>query len=461
MKVLIMAGGSGTRLWPLSRETYPKQFLKILGDKSLLRITYERLLKLVDHKDIIVATSGEYEYHVRNDLYPYEGYSLILEPERKNTGPTILLGMLFALEKLSAKEDEVLLVIPSDHYVKPEERYAQYLSFGEKLAKMGYMVAFGIKPSYPDTNFGYIKLGDTIFSEKDLSAYRIDYFVEKPPYQTAQNFLKEGSYMWNSGNFAFTLKVGLEEFKTNAPELWQWAQKGFHHLMENYSKLTEVAFDYIEMEKTKRGAVIPMDIEWSDIGSFEGLYRVLPRDDNGNVCVGNTLCIDTENTLAYSVERLLALVGVKNVAVVEERDALLVIKRDMSHKVKDLVGVLKKMGRREAKYHVEVHERWGKRLLLDEGEAYKIYKLTIYPNRQMGPYMHMHSTRTWMVLKGTLLFKLKDSEKYASTGENLFIGKAQAYSIKNTGFIPAELIEVRVGEYLGEDDQVLIDSKAL
>lgn len=458
MKALIMAGGSGTRLWPLSREKYPKQFLKIFGNKSLLRLTYERLLKLVHHKDIIIATSEEYEYHVKNDLYPYEGYSLILEPERKNTGPTVLLGMLFALEKLSVKEDEVLLVIPSDHYIKPEERYVQYLNFGKKLAKMGYVVAFGINPSHPDPNFGYIKLGETLLSEEDLMAYRIDRFVEKPSYSTAQEFLREGSYMWNSGNFAFTIKVGLEEFKTNAPELWEFAQRGFHYTMENYSKLPEIAFDYIEMEKTKRGAVIPMDVEWSDIGSFEGLYRVLPKDDNSNACVGDTLCIDTENTLAYSTERLLALVGVNNVAVVEERDALLVIRRDMSHKVRDLVAMLKNMGRKEAKYHVEVHEEWGKRLLLDEGNAYKIYKLTIYPGREMGPYMHMHSTRTWMVLRGTLLFKLKDSERYASVGENLFIGKAQAYSIKNTGFIPAELIEVRVGEYLGEDDQVPVET---
>ena len=454
MKALIMAGGSGTRLWPLSREKYPKQFLKIFGEKSLLRLTYERLLRLLDHRDIIIATSKEYEYHVRNDLYPYDGYSLVLEPERKNTGPTVLLGLLFALEKLSSSEDEVFFVIPSDHYIQPEERYLDYLRFAQKVAKMGYVVAFGIKPSSPDTNFGYIKLGEKLLSEGEAVAYNMERFVEKPSYQLAQDFLRDGSYMWNSGNFAFTIKVGLEEIKTNASHMWELSGESFGVMIENYSKLPEIAFDYMQMEKTKRGAVIPMDIVWSDVGSFEGLYRVLPSNHKGNVHVGDTLCLDSENTLAYSTDRLVALIGVRDVAVVEERDAVLVLSRDASHKVKDLVNHLISMGRREAKYHVELHERWGKRLLLDEGNAYKIYKLTIYPNREIGPHMHMHSTRTWMVLKGTLLFNSKGEESFVSVGDSRFVNKATPYLIRNSGFIPAELIEVRVGEYLEDDDVI-------
>lgn len=454
MKALIMAGGSGTRLWPLSREKYPKQFLKVLGDKSLLKLTYERLLNFLDHSDIMIATSYEYEYHVRNHLYPYEGYSLILEPEKKNTGPTVMLGILFALEKLLSSEDDVLFVVPSDHYLYPTEKYVNYLKFGAKLARMGYIVTFGIKPSSPDTNFGYIKLGKSILSEGDYTAYQMERFVEKPSYTVAQNFLEEGSYMWNSGNFALTLKTGLEEIKENAPELWQFAREGFEHTLRNYSKLPEIAFDYIEMEKTKKGAVIPMDINWSDVGSFEGLYKVLPVNDRGNAHVGDTLIMDAENTLAYSTERLVALIGVSDVAVVEERDAVLVIRRDASHKVRDLVNKLKSMGRREAKYHVEIHERWGRRLLLDEGNTYKIYRLTIYPQREIGPHMHMHSTRTWMILSGTLLFNVKREEKFVSVGDSCFAGKATPYFIKNQGFIPAELIEVRVGEYLGDEDVI-------
>ncbi|RMH01469.1 MAG: mannose-1-phosphate guanylyltransferase/mannose-6-phosphate isomerase, partial [Aquificota bacterium] len=384
----------------------------------------------------------------------YEGYSLILEPERKNTGPTALLGMLFALEKLKASEDEVLFVVPSDHYIEPEEKYVEYLKLGEKVAKMGYVVAFGIKPSSPDTNFGYIKLGSQILSEKEATAYKIERFVEKPPYELAQEFLKDGSYMWNSGGFAFTIGVGLEEIKSNAPDMWELAGGSFEGMIKNYSRLPEIAFDYIEMEKTKRGAVIPMDILWSDVGSFEGLYRVLPSNSNGNAHVGDVLFLDAENTLAYTSGRLLALIGVKDVAVIEERDAVLVLKRDASHKVKDLVSRLKSLGRREAKYHVEVHERWGKRLLLEEGDTYKIYKLTLYPSKEIGPQMHMHSTRTWMILKGTLLFEINQDKNYASVGDSRFANKTTPYFIKNVGFVPAELIEVRVGEYLGDEDVV-------
>lgn len=451
-----MAGGSGTRLWPLSREKYPKQFLKVFGQKSLLRLTFERLLKLLEPKDIMVATSEEYEYHVRNDLYPYDGYSVILEPERKNTGPTVALGMLYALERLSSKEDEIFFVIPSDHYIEPVDKYVNYLRFGGDISREGYVVAFGIKPWEPNTNFGYIKIGEGLMEDGGFRAYRMAEFVEKPDISLAELFFKDGGYFWNSGNFVFTIETGLRELVEHSPEIGSFAQKGFNYTLKNYRELPEIAFDYVEMEKTKKGAVIPMDILWSDVGSFDGLYRILPNKDDksSNAHIGDVLCIDSENTLAYSTGRLIGLIGVKDIAVVEERDAILVIKKDMSSKVRDLVNMLKGMGREEAKHHVEIHERWGKRLLLDKGPSYKIYRITIYPNKDIGPQMHMHSTRTWMVLGGTLLLKSNGKEGFISVGDSGYVHKATPYYIQNRGFIPAEVIEVRVGEYLEDDDLI-------
>ncbi len=454
MKVLILAGGSGTRLWPLSRENYPKQFLKLFDNKSFLRMTYERALKLVEHKDIVVITHKSYRNNVINDLFPYEGYSLLAEDYRKNTGPAIALGMVYLKDVLKVQDDEVVFVLASDHFIKPEEKFVEYLKFAYNIAKGGYVVAFGIRPSRPEENFGYIKAG-TLLEEKDgFKAYTIEHFIEKPNKEIAQKFFEAGYYFWNSGNFALSLGTAFEELKLNAPEIHELMVYGYNEFVRDYHKLPEKAFDYIEMEKTKKGVVVPMeDIFWSDVGSFDGLYSLMEKNERENVCVGKSVCFESENSLVYANSKLVCWLNVKDITVVEDRDVVLVMKKGSAGKVRDLVKLLKDKDYKEAYFHIENSFEWGTELILEEGSGYKICKLNILPNKSIGPRIHMHHNRSWIVLKGTLYIEqAKGNAGYYTSGDVVHVYKTTTYSIKNVGLLVAELLEIRMGEYVEDND---------
>ncbi|MCX8060096.1 MAG: sugar phosphate nucleotidyltransferase, partial [Aquificaceae bacterium] len=398
----------------------------------------------------------DYEHHIRNDLYPYEGYSLILEPQRRNTGPAVALGLTYMAEVLGAGGGEVVAVLASDHYIDPPEVFEKYLRFASQVATEGYLVAFGLLPDAPNVNFGYIKQGEEILRSDGMQAYRIESFIEKPPLEKAELLLKEGGYYWNSGNFVLRLDVGMQEYEEHAPDIFEHMFKGYQHMLQHYSSLRDISFDYLEMERTRRGAVVPMRLKWSDVGSFEGLYALL-KDEGSNACVGDVLCVDTENSLVYSSDRLVCVLGMKDVVVVEEKDSLLVMKREDSARVRELVGRLKERSRKEAVYHVEINEPWGKRLLLEDGGVYRIYKLTVYPSKAITQRIHMHQNLIWLVLKGTVCFESQGSSQYKTPGETFYVQRATPYRLTNCGFIPAELIEVRTGEYLEDRDAVLLE----
>ncbi len=396
MKAVILAGGSGTRLWPLSRKKYPKQFLKLNGDESLLKQTVDRLLGKISSKDIIVVTNKDHKFHTEAELPNVK--DIILEPVAKNTAPAIALALIYCLEKLGCKEDEVIFVGSSDHAIKPQEKFIKYLKMAERQAKKGYIVTFGIKPDRPETGYGYI-LTEKCLDKKD-KAFKVKKFVEKPSSETAKRYLKSGKYFWNSGMFAFTIKTLLSEFKSCAPEIYKVMSLGYTKMLKNFKKLPEISIDYAICEKSNKVVNLPLDIYWNDIGSWDALYDVLEKDKNKNVRQGDVMAIDTQNTLVIGNKRCITTIGMKDCLVIETDDAILVAKRGEAQKVKDIVSLLKSQKRKEADEHLTLYREWGNYTILEEGPRYKIKKVILNPSKEIGLQVHRYRTEHWVVLKG-------------------------------------------------------------
>jgi len=458
MKVLILAGGSGTRLWPASRETYPKQFLKLNGKKSLLQQTIERILKISSPEDIILLTNEQYKFHVLaelNEISENLTDKILLEPARRNTAPAIAFGIKHCLERLSVEPSEVLLVCPSDHIIKPVEKFVEYVRLAEKVAKQGYLITFGIKPLYPETGYGYIK----ITGEDKGGYYSVERFIEKPDFETAKRFLSEGNYFWNSGMFAFTIETMIEELRLCAPEIYQLFNHPLEAMIANFHKMSDISIDYAVMEKSKKVVAIPMDIYWSDIGSWDSLYDVLEKDEKGNVILGNVLTKETENSLIIGNKRLIATVDLKDLIIVETDDALLIAKRGSAQKVKHIVEELKAWNRVEALEHKTVYRPWGEYTVLEEGPRYKIKRIVVKPGAKLSLQMHYHRSEHWVVVKGTAKVTIGDKVMYVHENESAYVPKSTPHRLENPGKVPLEIIEVQNGEYLGEDDIVRFDDE--
>jgi mannose-1-phosphate guanylyltransferase/mannose-6-phosphate isomerase len=458
MKVLILAGGSGTRLWPASRETYPKQFLKLNGKKSLLQQTIERILKTSSPEDIILLTNEQYKFHVLaelNEISENLTDKILLEPARRNTAPAIAFGMKYCLERLRVEPSEVLLVCPSDHIIKPVEKFVEYVRLAEKVAKQGYLITFGIKPLYPETGYGYIK----ITGEDKGGYYSVERFTEKPDFETAKRFLSEGNYFWNSGMFAFTIETMIEELRLCAPEIYQLFDHPLEAMIANFHKMPDISIDYAVMEKSKKVVAIPMDIYWSDIGSWDSLYDVLEKDEKGNVILGNVLTKETENSLIIGNKRLIATIDLKDLIIVETDDALLIAKRGSAQKVKHIVEELKAWNRVEALEHKTVYRPWGEYTVLEEGPRYKIKRIVVKPGAKLSLQMHYHRSEHWVVVKGTAKVTIGDKVMYIHENESAYVPKSTPHRLENPGKIPLEIIEVQNGEYVGEDDIVRLDDE--
>ncbi len=482
MKTIILAGGSGTRLFPMSRKKYPKQFLKIGDEKSLFQKTIERSLLAVNPEDLIIITNKDYQFHIKNQLSGLLANStnqlfnqstntqanIILEPIGRNTAPAIALAAKFALEKLKTHEDEVLFISPSDHVVSPSKKFAEYVKKAEKIAKEGYIVTFGVRPTKPETGYGYIESdGGSVGDSDSIGVYRVKQFHEKPGLETAKKYLEKGNYYWNSGIFAFTIKTILKKLEKHAPEIYEKMEnRTFEEVLKNFESMPNISIDYAVMEKTNKAVVLPLNLTWSDVGSWDAFYEVGEKDENGNVKIGNVVDIDTKDSLILGNKRVVSTVGIKDLIVVETDDVLLIAKKGEGQKVKEIVNKLKE--NREFKhlteFHTTVYRPWGSYTELEKGDRYRIKRITVKPGEALSLQLHYHRSEHWVVIKGTAKVVLEDkngklSEFFIKEDESMYVPKTRKHRLSNPGKVPLEIIEIQSGEYVGEDDIVRFDDK--
>lgn len=450
MKIVILAGGSGTRLWPVSRKAFPKQFLHF-GDKhSLLQKT---ILRFPNPADILIVTGQEYYHLVKSqvmEIAPGLEKQILVEPERKNTAPAIALAVKYLQEKMGMKDEECFLVSSSDHLISPVETFIAAARTAEKEAKKGKHVTFGIRPNKPETGYGYIKSAGTGISP-------VLKFVEKPDHETAKKYLLSGDYLWNSGIFVFQTGAFVKELYIHCPGVGKNLSLTFEELIQNFSDMPEISIDYALLEKSPSCTVIPLDVSWSDVGSWDSVYEMLDKDENQNAKIGNVLDIDTKNCLIVGEKRLISTVGIEDMLIIETEDALFLGKRGESQRVKNLVEELKKRSSRESEEHLTTHRPWGKYAILGEGERYKIKRIVVEPKQRLSLQRHYHRSEHWVVVQGTAKVTVDDKEMLLHENESVYIPKSAMHRLENPGKVNLELIEVQVGEYVGEDDIVRFD----
>lgn len=465
---VILSGGSGTRLWPLSRELYPKQLLPLVGKGTMLQETLARLSGVENVGEPIVVCNESHRFLVAEQLLEAgaKPQAIVLEPIGRNTAPAIAIAAMAAVTQSQPssdkKEDPVLLILPADHVIQNVEAFRAAVAIGVDAAEQGKLVTFGVVPDKPETGYGYIKRSDG-----SGPAYPIAQFVEKPDRATAQRYLDSGEYFWNSGMFMFRASVVLEELRALAPEIYQACAQAFTGAKtdldftrlpaKEFGECPSDSFDYAVMEKTKRAVVVPLDAQWSDVGSWSALHEAIPADENDNVAIGDVLTSDTHGCYLQATSRLLAAVGLRDHVVVETKDAVLVAPKDRVQDVKDLVGKLKKQGRYETSVHREIFRPWGSYDRVDSGERFIVNRLTIKPGASISLQMHHHRAEHWIVVAGTARVTRGDETFLLEENQSTFIPLGMKHRIENPGKIPLHIIEVQSGTYLGEDDIVRYD----
>ena len=442
---ILLAGGTGTRLWPVSRQLYPKQLVKFIGDDSLVQSTIKRLSPVMDANCVRIVCGEQYFHEIARhmqDIGLQAGGKIICEPSGRNTAPAILLAVLNVLH---SDRDAVLCVFPADHVIGDMNQFHERLRAAIRLAGQGYIVTFGITPHYPETGYGYVE-GRQEVGEGALSINR---FVEKPDKKTAQQYIAAGNFFWNSGMFAFKASIILEEFRTHQPDLLKKMDAIYDGTKSidkaDYDRLPNVSIDYAIMEKTTRGVVLPSDFGWSDIGSWKSLYDFLPKDGDANVIDGDIISNDTRGCFIMGRDRLIATNHLENMVIVETPDSIFVSDIDHSRDVKSIVARLKAKGRQEYHQHRTVHFPWGSQTLLEQKNDYSVRRLLIYPGStleaEVVPETSMHLT----VVKGTVRVKIKAKSRGLKPGQTLTVSVPDHVDIENRTDEPVTLIQVLQG----------------
>jgi len=460
---LILSGGSGTRLWPVSRKNLPKQFLALAGKGTLFQQTIARTRQLPDVAAPIVVASEDHRFLAADQLLEagIRDASIVLEPLARNTAPAIALGALQALQR---DPEAMLLVLPADHLIGDTDAFVEAVRQAQPLAAQDWLVTFGIRPDRPETGFGYIRRADPI----DHHGYRVEQFVEKPDLATAQSYLADGGYDWNSGMFLFKAARYLEELAAHAPAMLEAVRMAHAKATvdldfvridrDAFARVPDDSIDYAVMEKTRRAAVIPVSCAWSDIGSWSALWLTGDKDADGNLREGDTLAVDTHRSLLRSHDRhLLATVGVDDLIVVTTPDATLVAHRDAAQDVKKIVEQLKAAGRSEHSLHRVVHRPWGNYDSLEEGERFQVKRIQVKPGASLSLQKHHHRAEHWIVVSGTAEVTCDDKVFLLGENQSTYIPLGSKHRLRNPGKVVLELIEVQSGSYLGEDDIVRFD----
>ncbi|MBR8463711.1 mannose-1-phosphate guanylyltransferase/mannose-6-phosphate isomerase [Campylobacter sp. faydin G-24] len=448
MTNLILCGGSGTRLWPISRMLMPKQFIKLFDNKSLFQLTIDRNIKLCEQ--ILIVSNAEH-YFLSLEQIEESGVTqarYLLEPIGKNTAPAIALACM-ALDK-----DEIVFVTPSDHFIKNKKEYENVVNQSKNLAHSGCLVVFGIKPTYANTGFGYIQSsGENVIS-----------FHEKPSLEQAQKYLLDGNYQWNSGMFMFKAGVFLDELKIHSPQIYNASLKAFNNSSKgdmvriktaDMLNIPEDSIDYAVMEKSTNVKIVHSDIGWSDLGSFDALYDELPKDESGNTINKHHISINSTNNLIFGSDRKIATIDINECIVIDTKDALLLCKKGSSQKVKQVINKIKDT--ELSNIHLTANRPWGSYTVLEDGDGYKIKRIVVKPGKRLSLQKHFHRNEHWIVISGTATVTVDNNTFLLRENESTYIKMGEVHRLSNDGKIPAVLIEVQVGKYTGEDDIIRIE----
>lgn len=453
VRAVILAGGSGTRLWPLSRQQLPKQFLRLNGERSLLEETVQRLRPLVEPSDVLVVTN---EGHARGEAYSaLLPYRTLLEPEGRNTAPAIAVAAALLAEEGG---DPVMVVLPADHVIRDVPAFQQVLARAIDAAAAGRLVTFGIRADRPDTGFGYIKARGAAGPVME-----VERFVEKPDRATAERLLAEGGHFWNSGMFVWRASAILAEIGRHLPQVaavledmraaWKQGADAEAVMKSHFARMPGISIDHGVLEKSSNVALVPCDIGWSDVGSWDAIHDIAERDAQGNAIQGTAIALDCHNTLIRGGKRIIAAIGLEDLCIVETPDAILIAKRGQTQRVREVVDALAARQATEHLVHLTVNRPWGRYTVLDDEEAeFKIKRIEIKPGGRLSLQRHQHRSEHWVVVSGTATVTRNGETYMVAKNESTYIPIGVKHRLENRGKVPLQIVEVQVGEYTGEDD---------